>query len=281
MTHPSPTPEPPAPRDPTGPGTQEIAFAPAGATAAGTHQMPRVDADPLPGGVQPTGPVATLPEPPGVGATAPAGPAGTTATAGTAGTAAASHPVHAATTVDTAAASDPTGTPAAADTVDAPLGLPLTADESPRRTRTPRTPRAPRAPRPPRTPRAPRTARSPEERALLAGTGLTALALLLLQLGLGLGFGEAPLWSTVTLWSVFATLATLVGALPFAGRVVPAARQHPDAAWKAAAGGLTGVAVFWVLVVLPRVDSDRGFVLTAALAALGAALWIAPSRSRG
>jgi hypothetical protein len=39
--------------------------------------------------------------------------------------------------------------------------------------------------------------------------------------------------------------------------------------------------VFWVLVVLPRVDSDRGFVLTAALAALGAALWIAPGRSRG
>mgnify|MGYP004492281613 CR=1 FL=1 len=53
-----------------------------------------------------------------------------------------------------------------------------------------------------------------------------------------------------------------------------------DAAWKTAAGGLTGVAVFWVLVVLPRVDSDRGFVLTAAMAALGAALWIAPSRSR-
>jgi hypothetical protein len=41
------------------------------------------------------------------------------------------------------------------------------------------------------------------------------------------------------------------------------------------------VAVFWVLVVLPRVDSDRGFWLTAALAALGAALWVAPSRSRG
>ncbi len=82
------------------------------------------------------------------------------------------------------------------------------------------------------------------------------------------------------LWSVFATLATLLGALPFAGRVLRAARARPDAAWKVAAGGLTGVAVFWVLVVLPRVDSDRGFVLTAALATLGAALWVAPSRSR-
>ena len=59
-----------------------------------------------------------------------------------------------------------------------------------------------------------------------------------------------------------------------------AARLRPDAAWKVAAGGLTGLAVFWVLVVLPRVDSDRGFVLTAALAALGAALWVAPGRGR-
>jgi hypothetical protein len=233
VTHSSPTPEPPAPRDPTEPGTRESPFTPFGATAAGTHQMPRVDADPLPGGVRPTGPVATLPDPPG---------------AGTAG---------------------------AAEAADPRLGLPLTVGEGIRRAR------APRASRTPRPFRTPRTARSPQERAARIGTGLTAVSLLLLQLGLGLGFGEAPLWSAVTLWSVFATLATLVGALPFAGRVVPAARQHADAAWKAAAGGLTGVAVFWVLVVLPRVDSDRGFVLTAALAALGAALWIAPSRSRG
>ncbi|MGR6966751.1 hypothetical protein ACU610_20020 [Geodermatophilus sp. URMC 61] len=233
MTHPSPTPEPPTPRDPAQPGTQETAFAPAGATVVGTHQMPWVDADPLYGGVQPTGPVASRPEPPRG------------------------------------------GTAAAADHADSPFGLPLTARDGLRRVRTAR---APRTPRPPRTPP---TARSPKERAVRIGIGLIALSLLLLQLGLGLGFGEAPLWSTVTLWSVFATLATLVGALPFAGRVVPAARRHPDAAWKTAAAGLTGVAVFWVLVVLPHVDSDRGFVLSAALAALGAALWIAPSRSRG
>ncbi|SDM85556.1 hypothetical protein SAMN05660642_03450 [Geodermatophilus siccatus] len=229
MTHSSPTPEPPAPRHPTEAGTQGIAFTAAGATAAGTHHLPRVDADPLPGGVQPTGPVGAMPGPPGTAAADPA------------------------------------------------FGLPLTAGEGIRRARA-RTSRPPRTPRPARTPR---TARPPQERAARIGTGLTALSLLLLQLGLGLGFGETPLWSAVTLWSVFATLATLVGALPFAGRVVPAARQHPDAAWKAAAAGLTGVAVFWVLVVLPQVGSDRGFVLTAALAALGAALWIAPSRSRG
>jgi hypothetical protein len=227
VRHPSPTPEPPAPRDPTGPGVREAPFSPSGATAAGTHQKPRVDADPRRGGVRPTGPVGTLPDPP------------------------------------------------SADSADSPLDLPLTLEEGIRRTRTSR---APRTQHPSRTPR---TARSPQQRAVRICTGLTALSLLLLQLGLGLGFGEAPLWSTVTLWSVFATLATLIGALPLAGRVVPAARQHSDAAWHAAAGGLTGLAVFWVLVVLPRVDSDRGFVLTAALAALGAALWTAPGRRRG
>jgi hypothetical protein len=220
VTHPSATPEPAGPRSPADPGTQEIGVGATAATATGTHQMPRVDADPLPGGVQPTGPVASLPDPPGAGTPSP-------------------------------------------EAAEHPLGLPLTADESPRRERTPRTPR------------------TPQERAALLGTGLTALSFVLLQLGLTLGFEEASLWATVPLWSVFATLAALLGVLPFAGRMLPAARLRTDAAWKVAAGGLTGVAAFWVLVVLPRVDSDRGFVLTAALAALGAALWVAPSRSGG
>jgi hypothetical protein len=229
VTHPTPTPERPALRDPADPGIQETGVGATAATVAGTHQMPRVDAAPVAGGVQPTGPVGALPGPPGAAAPPPA------------------------------------------DTAGHSLGLPLTAERS-------RAARAPRTPRTPRTPRAPRPA---QERAVLLGTGLTALSFVLLQLGLTLGFGETSLWSAVTLWAVFTTLATLLGGLPFAGRFLPAARLRPDAAWKVAAGGLTGVAVFWVLVVLPRVDSDRGFVLSAALAALGAALWVAPSRSRG
>ncbi|MGY1640283.1 hypothetical protein ACI782_04010 [Geodermatophilus sp. SYSU D00703] len=118
------------------------------------------------------------------------------------------------------------------------------------------------------------------QRASLAGAGLAALCLLLVEVGLTVGFGEASLWSTVPLWSAFATLAGLLGLLPFAGRVVAGVRRRPEAAWRVAAAGLTGLAVFWVLVVLPQVDSNRGFVLTGALAALGAALWIAPARRR-
>lgn len=150
-------------------------------------------------------------------------------------------------------------------------GLPATGAPPPAPAPAEHPAEAPRPARPPHT---------PQERAALLATGLTALALVLLHLGLAAGFGTASLWSTVPLWSVFAALAALVGALPAAARLLPA-RLRPDAAWQVAAGGLTGVAVFWVLVVLPRVDSDRGFVLTAALAALGAALWAEPGRTRG
>ena len=58
----------------------------------------------------------------------------------------------------------------------------------------------------------------------------------------------------------------------------PASRLRSSAVWRIAAGGLVGLAVFWVLVVLPVVASDRGFLLTAALGALGAALWVGPGR---
>jgi hypothetical protein len=43
--------------------------------------------------------------------------------------------------------------------------------------------------------------------------------------------------------------------------------------------GLAGLTAAWVLVALPLAASDRGFWLTAAVAAAGAALWLAPGRT--
>ncbi|MGY1708954.1 hypothetical protein ACI8AC_05535 [Geodermatophilus sp. SYSU D00758] len=123
-----------------------------------------------------------------------------------------------------------------------------------------------------------RSPRTPEQRAGLRCAGLAGVSLALLQAGLLVGADGTALWSAVPLWSAFATIGTLLGLLPAAGRLVRRARLDPGTAWQVAAGGLTGVAVFWVLVVLPGVASDRGFVLTAALVALGAALWTAPAR---
>ena len=120
--------------------------------------------------------------------------------------------------------------------------------------------------------------RAPRDRTALIGLGLVALSLLLLELGLALDFGGESYWSVVPLWSAFATVCVLLGVLAFAAFYPAGNQERSGPAWKVAAGGLVGLSVFWLLVVLPVVDTDRGFVLTAALAALGGALWIGPRR---
>jgi hypothetical protein len=116
--------------------------------------------------------------------------------------------------------------------------------------------------------------RSLRNRAALVGLGLVVLAVILLQLGLGLDFGSESYWSAVPLWSAFATVCALLGVAAFAAPSPDGDRVRSAPAWRAATGGLVGLAVFWLLVVLRVVDTDRGFVLTAALASLGGALWI-------
>jgi len=134
---------------------------------------------------------------------------------------------------------------------------------------------------PPSTPR-----RSPLAAVLQAGRGGTALlaaglgllALVLLEVGLALHFDTRSLWDVVPTWSAFATVATLLVLVPsvarLAGRALPG-----QAGWRVAAAGAAALAVFWVLVVLPVAASDRGFWLTAALGAAGAAAWLTPGRT--
>ena len=113
--------------------------------------------------------------------------------------------------------------------------------------------------------------------AALLTLALGVLGLALLQVGLALDFGTQSLWDVVPTWSVFATLAAVVVIAPalagLAGRGLPA-----RTAWRVGAAGLVALAVFWVLVALPVAASDRGFWLTAALAAAGVATWLAPGR---
>jgi hypothetical protein len=125
-----------------------------------------------------------------------------------------------------------------------------------------------------------RRLRGHRDRTALVGLGLVALSLVLLELGLALDFGRESYWSVVPLWSGFATVCVLLGVLAFAAFYPAGNHQRSGPAWRVAAGGLVGLSAFWLLVVLPVVDTDRGFVLTAALAALGGALWIGP-RSKG
>ncbi|TFV63595.1 UNVERIFIED_ORG: hypothetical protein E4P37_14595 [Bacillus sp. AZ43] len=122
-------------------------------------------------------------------------------------------------------------------------------------------------------------ARAPRDRAALIGVGLTVLSLALLELGLSMRGGDAEsYWERIPLWSGFATLCGVLALAAFAAFFATGNRLRTGPAWRIAAAGLVGLAVFWLLVVLPVVDTDRGFVLTAALGALGGALWIGPRR---
>ena len=168
--------------------------------------------------------------------------------------------------------------------VDWMPGLPGLGTPSP-----PPTPAAPPTPVPtwpeslegddaPRERAKPRAARLPQDRSTLVGVGLAALAMLLLQLGLVLDLGSQSLWDVVPLWSAFATAAVLVGLLALLYASSPGGRSRAGQAWRVGAAGLVGLAVFWLLVALPRADGDRGFLLTAALGSLGAALWVGAKR---
>jgi hypothetical protein len=119
--------------------------------------------------------------------------------------------------------------------------------------------------------------RDPRARARIAADLLAVVALALLELGLLVHEGGVRLWSSVPLWSGFATLAGVLGLAVLAG----SGRSHPRLGgrpWAAAVGGLAGLAVFWLLVVLPSADTDRGFLLTAALGCLGGAVWLSAGR---
>jgi hypothetical protein len=125
-----------------------------------------------------------------------------------------------------------------------------------------------------------RRVQGPRNRAAVLGLGLAVLSLVLLELGLTLDFRTRSYWSAVPLWSAFATLCAVLGLVAFAAAYPSGSRLRTAAVWRVAAAGLVGLAVFWLLVVLPVVASDRGFLLTAALGALGAALWVGPGRKR-
>ena len=133
-----------------------------------------------------------------------------------------------------------------------------------------------RVPVPPLADRPVVSARRRHRPSALVGLVLGVAAVALLEVGLLRGVGRtAGFWHTVPLWSAFATVAALVGLLASVAR---GARAGSDRAWRISAAGLTGLAVFWVLVVLPVGGTDRGFVLTAALGCLGVSLWLAPGR---
>lgn len=113
--------------------------------------------------------------------------------------------------------------------------------------------------------------RRPGARVRAAALVLGVVAAGILEIGLLLHGGATSLWSRTPLWSAFASVAVVTGLAGIAARLAgnrPAARPVTLA-------GLAGLALFWLLVVLPIADTDRGFVLTAALGCLVGGVWAA------
>ena len=240
-------PQPPAGTgSPTPPSTQEIPVAQPAAGATATQQLPPHPGATTPAPVRPvdapapTGPVDFVPGLPGAG-TPPPPP-----------------PVRPATVPDPEPVAQPViqAAPAPSGPVwPETLESPAAAAERPAKKR------------------------AAWDRTALLGVGLTVVSLALLEIGLTMHGGEVEsYWQRIPLWSAFATACALLGLVAFAAFLPAGNRLRSGPAWRVAAAGLVGLAVFWLLVVLPVVDSDRGFVLTAALAALGGALWIGPRR---
>jgi hypothetical protein len=111
----------------------------------------------------------------------------------------------------------------------------------------------------------------------LAGVGLAILSAVLLQLGLL--DDDADLWSRVTLWAVFATAATFLGLVALVARALDG-RLSVRVSTRLVAAAVLALAIFWLLVILPIVASDPGFLVTASLLALGGALWLGPAARR-
>lgn len=233
------------------PSTREIPVVPSATTI---QQLPPPSTGPQPAAAQPTGPVDFVPGLPGAGTPAPPPPVAPTPVAPEP-----LPPPSAPTPAPaTGAPAEPAG-PTWPESLDADPAEQKSKQKSKQKTQQGK-------------------AWGRRDPVALVGVGLAVLALLLLEVGLILDFGSESYWSTLTLWSAFATLATLLGVLAFAAFYPAGNAARSGPAWRVGAGGLVGLAAFWVLVVLPSVDSDRGFVLTAALAALGGALWIGPRR---
>ncbi len=116
--------------------------------------------------------------------------------------------------------------------------------------------------------------REPEESAKAAAPGgrlplvLAAVSAVLLLAGLLYPEGDVLL-ARLPLWSLFAlscSVLVLVG-------VLRSGRTPRPAGVDQGLVGVGGLAAFWLLVVLPEVASNAGFLLTAAAAAAGLAVW--------
>lgn len=85
-------------------------------------------------------------------------------------------------------------------------------------------------------------------------------------------------WGRIGVWAGFAIAAAALTLAPAVRRQVSLA---PDTAWRVATAGAIGLAGYWVLFVLPRIEMNVSFLATVGCAAGMFAAWQAPGRPAG
>jgi hypothetical protein len=105
---------------------------------------------------------------------------------------------------------------------------------------------------------------------LFAAASLAAVAI-----GISVPEDGQNAWHTVKAWGGVALVAA---ALTFAPAVGSAMRLSAYRAWQVAAGGAAGLALYWVLFVLPDIAKNTSLITTLGVAAGIVVAWIAPGR---
>lgn len=103
--------------------------------------------------------------------------------------------------------------------------------------------------------------------------GLASVALVLLAVFVE--EHDSNLWDGSVVWSLFAIAAAVATLAPALGRQIGLSEST---AWTVGAIGAGGLVAWWVLLVLPGIADNIGFVATAGVAAGAAAVWRAPGR---
>lgn len=94
----------------------------------------------------------------------------------------------------------------------------------------------------------------------------------LLVVGLAVQENGRRGYTDSTLWAIFATVAALVQLAPLV------LRGDLRRSWTTGAAGVAGLIGYWVVIVLPGIDSNTGFLQTFAVVAAAVGCWLTPGR---
>ncbi|WP_430591624.1 hypothetical protein [Humidisolicoccus flavus] len=99
----------------------------------------------------------------------------------------------------------------------------------------------------------------------------SSVAVVLVLAGLSIPESGEPLWVRSLAWSIFAAVAVIVHAI---GSLTPGedSLKNPLRVMNVAGGG--GYLLYWVVIALPGVNSNAGFLLTIAAAAVAVGMWL-------